>query len=136
MTAHADNTIRQYQVDRSHGRLRIRFVRMLTGHTCSVTAVALQAAAGRLVSGDRSGIKIWDLVHRSRQKDYIHHGRRRKYRKPSEFIEIDNEYDEELGAPPWDIQSLHFDCDKVVAVMRHWLPKEVPSNSIRVWSFN
>ncbi|ORZ00613.1 hypothetical protein BCR43DRAFT_485525 [Syncephalastrum racemosum] len=136
MTAHADNTIRQYQIDRSHDRLRIRFARMLTGHTCSVTAVALQAAAGRLVSGDRCGIKIWDLVRRSNRRDYIHHGRRKKYRKPPEFIQIDNEYDDHIGAPPWDIQSLHFDCDKVVAVMRHCLPKENTGNSIRVWSFN
>lgn len=65
ITTRADNTLDVFSVDSgssSSSRLQVHHVRTLFGHTSRVSAVALDARSGRVVSGSADGqVKVWDL---------------------------------------------------------------------------
>ncbi|KAI8071082.1 hypothetical protein BC940DRAFT_295214 [Gongronella butleri] len=75
MTAHSNNTIRQYQLIAHEKHLRLKYIRTLFGHTCQVATLAIDARHGRLVSADRACVKLWDLVSldltKPRAQDYL-----------------------------------------------------------------
>ncbi|RUP43510.1 hypothetical protein BC936DRAFT_137066, partial [Jimgerdemannia flammicorona] len=74
VTAHVDNTVQVYRVvdhpaiapkhglaPTQQGKLELQHVRTLHGHTSRVESLAVDPKLGRLVSGDRAEIKVWDL---------------------------------------------------------------------------
>ncbi|OZJ04648.1 hypothetical protein BZG36_02897 [Bifiguratus adelaidae] len=69
-TAHTDNTVQIYRIiddhspyddERQHHRLRIVHERTLSGVASRVGSLAIDSRSGRVVSGDRWGIKIWEI---------------------------------------------------------------------------
>ncbi|CAO3631864.1 unnamed protein product [Cunninghamella echinulata] len=82
MTSHSNNTIKQYRfyhhdtttpssspsIKKSNSTtnttndFRLSYVQTLFGHTSQVNYLAMDANQGRLVSGDRYGLKMWDLL--------------------------------------------------------------------------
>jgi hypothetical protein len=90
-----------------HGkRIEIEHVRTLWGHTNSVGAMAMDARIGRLVSGDRAGIKVWNLE------------------SPHELVVgIESGFGERME---W----IGFDSEKVVTVAGDH------ENNVKVWSFS
>jgi hypothetical protein len=116
ITAHANNTMKQYIVATAHnGRLDIRFQQTLYGHTFNVDALAVNQH--KLVSGDRSGIKVWDLQAPGECKITLH-----SFRDQSNMNEL----------PDACIETLGFDEDKIVAIVR---VKEASTSLVRTWSF-
>lgn len=148
ITAHANNTIKQYYVRSTAERLELAFSSTLYGHTCKVSALALDAHAGRLVSGDRCGVKIWDMPSLERQeksKSDAFHGyygevsqsrqQRRRIHGSEFLVSIDTAmYHSPAQDPPWDIRWLQFDRDKIVAVMAND-QDVVETFSVQIWSF-
>jgi WD40 repeat protein len=116
ITAHANNTMKQYTVDINDFTLDISFKQTLYGHTFKVDALAVDASRRKLVSGDRSGIKIWDL---SKQGECQ--------------VTLSNHVDQSnmTELPPFDIKTIGFDEDKIIAIVN--LAQE---SFIRLWSFN
>lgn len=62
-TAHVDNTVQVYRVVDSGSKqgIEVKHVRTLHGHASRVECLAIDPVAGRMVSGDRAEIKVWDL---------------------------------------------------------------------------
>ncbi|KAI9031893.1 hypothetical protein CLU79DRAFT_730576 [Phycomyces nitens] len=129
-TAHANNTIRHYRVDITPDVFNLVFLQTLYGHTCKVTALTLDGPARRLVSADRTGLKIWDLactegvpLDRSGQLIKWHQG-------VDYLVRLDLEHDEKL---PWQIDWVCSDATRIVALKRPLVPDAVMS--LVVWSF-
>lgn len=107
VTSHNNNTMQQYRIRSDQGqRVEIEHVRTLWGHTSSVGAMALDAHIGRLVSGDRAGIKVWNLEGLD---DYV--------------VGIENGLCERME---W----IGFDSEKIVTVAGNH------ENNVKVWSFS
>jgi WD40 repeat protein len=108
--------MKQYSVNVNDCSLDISFKRTLYGHTFKVDALAVDASRRKLVSGDRSGIKIWDL---SKQGECQ--------------VTLSNHVDQSkmTELPPFNIETLGFDEDKIVAIVN--LAQE---SFVRLWSFN
>lgn len=117
ITAHANNTMKHYLVTRNRISLDISFKQTLYGHTFRVDALAIDASNRRLVSGDRSGIKIWDLTTQSGECQISIEN----YANQSDMNEL----------PDAKISALGFDEDKIVAIMS--LPE---ASLVRLWSFD
>ncbi|KAL0083996.1 hypothetical protein J3Q64DRAFT_1737219 [Phycomyces blakesleeanus] len=129
-TAHANNTIRHYRVDITPDVFNLVFLQTLYGHTCMVTALTLDGPARRLVSADRTGLRIWDLactkgvpMDRSGQLIKWHQG-------VDYLVRLDLEHDEDY---PWQIDWLCSDATKIVALKRPLVPDA--AMSLVVWSF-
>ncbi|KAJ2960294.1 hypothetical protein NQZ79_g4320 [Umbelopsis isabellina] len=107
VTSHKNNTMQQYRIVTEHGkRIEIEHVRTLWGHTNSVGAMAMDARIGRLVSGDRAGIKVWNLE------------------SPRELVVgIESGFGERME---W----IGFDSEKIVTVAGDH------ENNVKVWSFS
>ncbi|KAL9538734.1 hypothetical protein MBANPS3_010710 [Mucor bainieri] len=103
ITAHANNTMKHYIVTDNKHSLEISFKQTLYGHTYRVDALAIDASKRRLVSGDRSGIKIWDLTAQSGECQVTIEN----YANQSVMNEL----------PDARINTLGFDEDKIVAIM-------------------
>jgi WD40 repeat protein len=107
VTSHNNNTMQQYRIRSDQGqRVEIEHVRTLWGHTSSVGAMALDAHIGRLVSGDRAGIKVWNLEGLD---DFV--------------VGIENGLSERME---W----IGFDSEKIVTVAGNH------ENNVKVWSFS
>ncbi|OBZ82793.1 F-box/WD repeat-containing protein 7 [Choanephora cucurbitarum] len=113
ITAHPNNTMKQYRITNRGRHLDISFQQTLYGHTCRVDALAI--AKQKLISGDRSGIKIWDLA-RQQQVMTLN-----IYPDQSSMNEL----------PESSIRTLGFDEDKIVAVVN-----DNNNAFVRLWSFN
>lgn len=108
VTSHNNNTMQQYRIRSEQGqRVEIEHVRTLWGHTSSVGAMALDAHIGRLVSGDRAGIKVWNLE--GGRSDLV--------------VGIENGLSERME---W----IGFDSEKIVTVAGDH------ENNVKVWSFS
>ncbi|RCH77783.1 hypothetical protein CU098_004940 [Rhizopus stolonifer] len=92
----------------------IRFQQTLYGHTCRVDALAI--TKHKLISGDRSGIYIWNLATKQ------HIMTLRMYQDQSSLNELPDAHMETLG----------FDEDKIVAVVQN----DKGDAFVRLWSFN
>ncbi|KAI8078153.1 uncharacterized protein B0P05DRAFT_111732 [Gilbertella persicaria] len=101
ITAHTNNTMKQYIVSNRGSQLDIRFQQTLYGHTCRVDALAI--TKHKLISGDRSGIYIWNLATKQ------HIMTLRMYQDQSSLNELPDAHMETLG----------FDEDKIVAVVQN-----------------
>ncbi|KAH8550060.1 hypothetical protein BGW37DRAFT_90665 [Umbelopsis sp. PMI_123] len=107
VTSHNNNIMQHYRIRSEQGqRVEIEHVRTLWGHTSSVGAMALDARIGRLVSGDRAGIKVWNLENHN---DLV--------------VGIENGLCENMD---W----IGFDSEKVVTVTGDH------ENNVKVWSFS
>ncbi|KAI8581477.1 hypothetical protein K450DRAFT_231488 [Umbelopsis ramanniana AG] len=107
VTSHNNNTMQHYRICSEQGqRVEIEHVRTLWGHTSSVGAMALDARIGRLVSGDRAGIKVWNLESHN---DLV--------------VGIENGLCENMD---W----IGFDSEKIVTVTGDH------ENNVKVWSFS
>lgn len=116
ITAHANNTMKQYAVTSTRsGRLDIRFQQTLYGHTFNVDALAMNQH--KLVSGDRSGIKVWDLRTPGECQVTLH-----SFKDQSNMKEL----------PEMCIETLGFDEDKIVAIVHE---KEDNASFVKTWSF-
>jgi WD40 repeat protein len=115
ITAHPNNTMKQYTVIVNDNTLDIAFEQTLYGHTYQVDALAIDAPRRKLLSGDRSCIKIWDLSTGECQVNLGNH------KNQSQMDEL----------PPFDIETLGLDEDKIVAVVNC-----KKKSFIRLWSFN
>ncbi|KAI9475385.1 MAG: hypothetical protein EXX96DRAFT_485788 [Benjaminiella poitrasii] len=117
ITAHPNNTMKQYLValdDNNH--MNVTFQQIVYGHAFRVDALAISKQ--KLISGDRSGIKIRNLYSL----------------KHEEFITL-NHYSEQSKMnelPECRVESISFDEDKIMAVVNS--PSEETS-FIRLWSF-
>ncbi|CEP07790.1 hypothetical protein [Parasitella parasitica] len=117
ITAHANNTMEHYLVVSINGSLKIQFKQTLYGHTFRVDALAIDASKQRLVSGDRSGIKIWDLAAQSGECQATLENYTDQFNMPE--------------LPHAKINTIGFDEDKIVAILT--LSK---GPLIKSWSFD
>lgn len=117
ITAHANNTMKHYLVATTNNSLEITFKQTLYGHTFRVDALAINASKRRLVSGDRSGMKIWDLTKQSGECQVTIEN----YTNQSDMNEL----------PDAKINTLEFDEDKIVAIM-----SLSEGSLVRSWSFD
>lgn len=155
MTAHGNNTIKQYHVYLSNDKLELRFAKTLYGHTSRVCALALDASVSRLVSGDRYGLKVWDLSMNDNDKhqpfrndETDHHSNayrlaRHRLGGNEYLVAIDagTEHRAALEVPSCDMRWLHFDSDKIVAALRDDSSGNLALTSqkrtlVRIWSFS
>ncbi|KAI9266599.1 hypothetical protein BDA99DRAFT_536021 [Phascolomyces articulosus] len=155
ITAHANNTIKQYYVRFADNKLELIFAQTLYGHTSKVSALALDSSIGRLVSGDRFGLKIWDFHFMNKDKvlhddpsihsdDHASYYQRRHIAGTEYIVSIDGHEDllmgndDSMGVPFRDIEWLQFDSDKIVAVVRDERKKDSNHEklSVRIWSFS
>ncbi|CDS10482.1 hypothetical protein LRAMOSA03158 [Lichtheimia ramosa] len=155
MTAHGNNTIKQYHVYLSSDKLELRFAKTLYGHTSRVCALALDASVSRLVSGDRYGLKVWDLSMNDNDKhqpfpnnETDHHSNayrlaRHRLGGNEYLVAIDagTEHRAALEVPSCDMRWLHFDSDKIVAALRDDSSGNLALTSqkrtlVRIWSFS
>ncbi|KAI8139256.1 hypothetical protein BJV82DRAFT_522236 [Fennellomyces sp. T-0311] len=125
VTSHPNNTIKQYHVLFSKDKMELCYVQTLYGHTSKVCALSLDASIGRLVSGDRFGLKVWDISC-SGKSNYI--------------VSINGTTGQRAtsGSVPFrDMEWLQFDSDKIVAVVRDEDAKAITREkvSVRIWSF-
>lgn len=118
ITAHPNNTMKQYTVTVSDHSLDIKFEQTLYGHTYQVDALAIDAPRQKLLSGDRSGIKIWDLTNGGECQVTLN-----IHKNQSHMVEL----------PLCHIETLGSDEDKIVAVVNSVLEKK---SFIRLWSFS
>jgi WD40 repeat protein len=116
ITAHPNNTMKQYFVRINDNTLDISFKRTLYGHTFKVDALAIDASRRKLVSGDRSGIKIWDLSKKGECQVTLNN-----HNNQSSMDEL----------PDFNIKTLGFDEDKIFAVVN-----SIEKSFVRLWSFN
>lgn len=95
-----------------------------------------------MVSGDRCGLKIWDIspyVKDKRGHDGSVHGHTNHENSLVNGVEylvaIENELGQQRLAelPPWNMEWLQFDSDKIIAVLRD--ADAGDASSIRIWSF-
>ncbi|KAI8096448.1 uncharacterized protein BX664DRAFT_257734 [Halteromyces radiatus] len=125
MTAHTNNTIRQYRVISTSSDFRFEFVRTLFGHTCQVTSLAMHSEQGRLISGSRAGLRIWDMLsldqYKKRGKDYV------------VTLKPEDEDDDKTKMPMDDINWIQMDKDKIVALLQN---RETHCHWLKVWSFD
>ncbi|KAL7317894.1 hypothetical protein PS15m_004192 [Mucor circinelloides] len=117
ITAHANNTMKHYLVTDNKNSLEISFKQTLYGHTYRVDALAIDASKRRLVSGDRAGIKIWDLTTQSGECQVTIEN----HANQSDMNEL----------PDAKINTLGFDEDKIVAIM-----SLSEGSLVRSWSFD
>ncbi|KAG2225862.1 hypothetical protein INT45_007106 [Circinella minor] len=157
ITAHANNTIKQYYVQFSNNnKLEIIFAQTLYGHTSKVSALALDASIGRLVSGDKFGIKLWDVpcsgkrnnnsnnsifMHdepNNHSDDHATYYQRRHIAGTEYIVSIDGTAVGHDTLPFRDMEWLQFDTDKIVAVVRDERKKDSKREkfSVRIWSFS
>lgn len=113
ITAHPNNTIKKYIISKNRG-LDIRFEKILYGHTFRVEALALQKE--KLVSADRSGIKVWNLLKDDDTAVTIYTN------KNQSFLQ---------DLPAIRIRTLCFDEDRIAA-----FAKDDKGSFIRLWSFD
>jgi hypothetical protein len=119
ITAHDNNTLKQYTVATTcSGRLDIQFQQTLYGHTFKVDAIAMNQH--KLVSGDRSGIRVWDLQAPGECQVALH-----SFRDQSNMKEL----------PDASIETLGFDEDKIVAIIRVNDGNSDNTSIVRTWSF-
>ncbi|KAI7898848.1 uncharacterized protein BX663DRAFT_555399 [Cokeromyces recurvatus] len=117
ITAHPNNTMKQYLVTSdNNNQFSVTFQQILYGHAFRVDALAISDQ--KLISGDRSGLKIWDLFL-LKQEDFVTVNH---YKEQSNMNEL----------PECQIESLNFDEDKIMAIIN--LPNH-ESSFIRLWSF-
>ncbi|GAA5795369.1 hypothetical protein HPULCUR_000725 [Helicostylum pulchrum] len=116
ITAHANNTMKQYIVRVNEHALDITFKRKLYGHMFKVDALAIDAPRRKLVSGDRSGIRVWDLAKHGECQVVLG-----AHKDQSSMTEL----------PRLRMNMLGFDEDKIVAVVNM-----IDQSSVRLWSFN
>jgi WD40 repeat protein len=114
ITAHPNNTIKQFLVQDDDGTLQISYKCTLYGHTFKVDALAVDVVRQRLISGDRSGIKVWDLDKECCQVTIENH------RNQSTMSEL----------PLFEMNSLGFDEDKIIAAVQ-----TEKTLTLRLWSF-
>lgn len=116
ITAHPNNTMKQYFIRVNDHTLDIAFKRTLYGHTFKVDALAIDPSRRTLVSGDKSGLKIWDLAKKGECQvtlnNHVHQ---------SSMDEL----------PDFSIKNLGFDEDKIYAVVH-----SIDRSFVRLWSFN
>ncbi|ORE06852.1 hypothetical protein BCV72DRAFT_227680 [Rhizopus microsporus var. microsporus] len=112
ITAHPNNTIKKYIITKNRG-LDIRFEKILYGHTFRVEALALQKE--KLVSADRSGIKIWNLLKDDTAVTIYTN-------KNQSFLQ---------DLPALRIRTLCFDEDRIAA-----FAKDDKDSFVRLWSFD
>ncbi|KAI9265408.1 hypothetical protein EDC94DRAFT_604810 [Helicostylum pulchrum] len=116
ITAHANNTMKQYIVRVNEHALDISFKRKLYGHMFKVDALAIDAPRRKLVSGDRSGIRVWDLAKHGECQVVLG-----AHKDQSSMTEL----------PRLRMNMLGFDEDKIIAVVNM-----IDQSSVRLWSFN
>ena len=115
ITAHPNNTIKQYIVSIKDHKLAVYFKKTLYGHTFRVEALAMEKE--KLLSADRSGIKVWNLLKNNDMETVT--------------ININRNQSCLQDLPFQHIKSLCFDEDRIVAFMND----EVKS-CVRLWSFD
>lgn len=116
ITAHPNNTMKQYFIKINDNTLDITFQRILYGHTFKVDALAIDSSRRTLISGDRSGIKIWDLSKKGECQVTLNN-------------HVNQSSMDEL--PDFNIKTLGFDEDKIYAVVN-----SIEKSFVRLWSFN
>ncbi|KAI8058750.1 hypothetical protein BDF21DRAFT_440835 [Thamnidium elegans] len=116
ITAHPNNTMKQYIVRVNDHELDISFKRKLYGHTFKVDVLAIDAARRKLVSGDRSGIRVWDLAKHGECQVVLG-----AHKDQSSMTEL----------PNLRMNTLGFDEDKIIAVVN-----TLDQSFVRLWSFN
>lgn len=123
ITAHPNNTIKHYQVidgqrNNDHAPssgLSLALNQTLYGHTFKVDALSMDS--NKLLSADKTGIKVWDAESGACQVTL------NNYANQSNLDEL----------PNTQIETLDFDEDKIVAIVYH---SETQKYSLRLWSFN
>lgn len=108
--------MKQYFIKINDNTLDITFQRILYGHTFKVDALAIDSSRRTLVSGDRSGIKIWDLSKKGECQVTLNN-------------HVNQSSMDEL--PDFNIKTLGFDEDKIYAVVN-----SIEKSFVRLWSFN
>ncbi|KAI9493929.1 hypothetical protein BDB00DRAFT_821274 [Zychaea mexicana] len=152
ITAHANNTIKQYYVRFSEKKMELIYAQTLYGHTSKVSALALDASIGRLVSGDRFGLKVWDISCSGRlnvkhdepgnhSNDQVAFYQRRRITGTEYIVSIDGAIEKTTSKDNVsfrDMEWLQFDSDKIVAVVRDEskVNSEREKVSVRIWSFS
>lgn len=116
ITAHANNTMKQYTINIDKDSIGITFDRILYGHTFQVNALAIDTSRRKLISGDRSGIRIWNLGGNCESQVVL-----KNHLLQSEMKEL----------PPFSFERIGFDEDKIVAIVNF-----SDQSFMRVWSFN
>lgn len=116
ITAHANNTMKQYTINIDKDSIGITFDRILYGHTFQVNALSIDASRRKLISGDRSGIRIWNLGGNCESQVVL-----KNHLLQSEMKEL----------PPFSFERIGFDEDKIVAIVNF-----SDQSFMRVWSFN
>lgn len=115
ITAHANNTMKQYTIDIDKDSIVINLDRTLYGHTFQVNALAIDALRRKLISGDRSGIRIWDLGGNCESQVVL-----KNHLLQSKMKEL----------PPFSFERIGFDEDKIVAIIN-----SAKESFMRIWSF-
>lgn len=108
--------MKQYIVRVNDHALSISFKRKLYGHTFKVDALAIDALGRKLVSGDRSGIRVWDLAKHGECQVVLG-----AHKDQSSMAEL----------PNIRINTLGFDEDKIIAIVN-----TIDQSFVRLWSFN
>ncbi|KAI7869189.1 hypothetical protein BDF14DRAFT_1723110 [Spinellus fusiger] len=135
ITAHANNTIRQYKVEMTQGKFKINFIQVLYGHTCEVTALSLNGPAQRLVSGDRSGLKVWDLEGKT-EHGIDRRGQLFKWQQGGDHLVTLHSTDKDnTNTNTWHVHWLYSDATKIVALKSNPAWKERERKRIEVYSF-
>ncbi|ORX54937.1 hypothetical protein DM01DRAFT_1335229 [Hesseltinella vesiculosa] len=128
MTAHSNNTIRQYRLISTETTLELEYVRTLFGHTCRVDTLAMDTAHGRLVSSDRSCLKIWDLL--SLDQARARRGSRDEYKLDYLVTLLHDQH--QLDRHTF-VDWLQLDEEQILAVVR---PQQQDPPMLKVWSFD
>lgn len=119
ITAYANNTMKQYTIDFDKSNIDVYLEQTLYGHTFQVNALAIDASRRKLISGDRSGIRIWDLGGKKGSGD------------SQVILKNHLEQSEMKELPPFNFEWIGFDEDKIVAIVN-----SMKESFIRIWSFN
>ncbi|CAO3599105.1 unnamed protein product [Absidia cylindrospora] len=123
MTAYSTNTIRQYRVKSTDDGFHVDFVKTLFGHTCQVSSLALDVDEGRLISGSRAGLKLWDLLsldqYTKRANDYV--------------VTLQPEESGAMDIPMDDIIWMQVDKVKIIALLRNG---DSNKKWFKIWSFD
>ncbi|KAI8971699.1 hypothetical protein BDF20DRAFT_885905 [Mycotypha africana] len=132
ITAYDNNTIEKYMVTPTSpsseiSRLHIHKQNILYGHTYKVEAIAIDALRQKLISADRSCIKIWNLHDSLLKQSAL---------VPSDIpvtIPIFDNLSAMMELPFCKVEKLDFNEDKIVAIIGSPLED---TSSIRLWSFH
>ncbi|KAI9304482.1 hypothetical protein BJ944DRAFT_84924 [Cunninghamella echinulata] len=147
MTSHSNNTIKQYRfyhhdttspslpsIKKSNITInaaddfRLSYVQTLFGHTSQVNYLAMDASQGRLVSGDRYGLKMWDLLSLDQCKV-----RGNDYMVNLKYNDDDDDQQQQHITTTHHMKWLQMDHDKIMGLL---MDNHNPLPYFKIWSFD